>query len=70
MEPARAHLTLDIELDSEPITGSLIDAGGSTRQFSGWIELVSLLQVAGTTPAPRAPKPAALAVAPWPEEVI
>jgi hypothetical protein len=40
-----------VELDSEPIEGSMIDPAGITRQFSGWIELVSLLQLASTTPA-------------------
>jgi hypothetical protein len=52
VEPVRAHLTLNVEVDSEPIQGSLIDSAGVTQQFSGWIELVSLLQVAATT-APR-----------------
>ena len=50
-EPARAQLTLDLKLDSEPIEGSLVDSAGVILPFSGWIELVSLLQVASTTPA-------------------
>jgi hypothetical protein len=69
MEPLRAHLTLDIELDSEPIEGSLIDPDNVTRPFHGWIELVSLLQAAATTPAARTDRPTALSVAARPEEV-
>jgi hypothetical protein len=68
MQPARAQVTLDIELDSEPISGSLSDRDGTSRVFSGWIQLVSLLQCAATTRASQAEQPRALAVAPRPEE--
>jgi hypothetical protein len=49
MSPDRARLTIDFELDSEPIAGSLQDADGRTTAFNGWIQLVSLLQAAATT---------------------
>ncbi|HWW90277.1 MAG TPA: hypothetical protein VNY35_05795 [Solirubrobacteraceae bacterium] len=60
MQPARAQVTLDIELDSEPISGSLSDRDGTSHGFSGWIELVSLLQAAATTRASEPDKPLAL----------
>ena len=54
--PSRAHLTIDLELDSEPISGALQRPGGSLTPFQGWIQLVSLLQDAATTsPAARSP---------------
>jgi hypothetical protein len=68
MQAARAQVTLEIELDSEPIQGLLSYRGGASQAFSGWIQLVSLLQDAATTGAPQADQPRALVVAPWPEE--
>ena len=67
MPPARAQVTLDFELDSEPIQGSL-SRNGAIHAFTGWIELVSLLQDAATTRASQADQPIALVVAPWPEQ--
>jgi hypothetical protein len=58
---------LDIELDSEPIQGYL-SHDGAGQAFSGWIELVSLLQDAARTPAGQAAQPRALVLAPHPEE--
>jgi hypothetical protein len=55
MAPAQAQVKLDIELDSEPIQGSLSDRDGASQDFSGWIQLVSLLQDAATTQASPAP---------------
>jgi hypothetical protein len=51
MQPTRTRLTLDIELDSDPIQGSLSARERASQAFSGWIELVSLLQDAATTQA-------------------
>jgi hypothetical protein len=68
MQPARAQVTLDIELNSEPIQGSLSDRAGAIQAFSGWIQLVSLLQAIATAQAPQHDQPRALLVAPWPEE--
>jgi hypothetical protein len=68
MQPAQAQVTLEIELDSEPIQGSLSDRDGASHAFSGWIELVSLLQGAATTRTPQADQRTALAVASWPQE--
>ena len=63
MPAVHAHVTIDFELDSEPIAGSLHGPDGATTTFNGWIQLVSLLQAAATTPASRAGQPVALAVA-------
>jgi hypothetical protein len=68
MRPTRAQVTLDIERDSEPISGSMSDRNGASQSFSGWIELVSLLQAVATTRAPQPDQPRTLAVAPAPEE--
>jgi hypothetical protein len=52
MLPANAQVTIELELDSEPITGSFHGAEGGSITFSGWIQLVSLLQDAATSPPP------------------
>lgn len=70
MGPARAQVTLGIDLDSEPIAGSLRHADGHSTTFSGWIELVSLLQTAATTQTPRADPRAAPAAEARPEEIV
>jgi hypothetical protein len=69
MQPAQAQVTLEIEINSEPISGSLSDRDGASRAFSGWIQLVSLLQDAATTRTSEADQPIALAVT-RPEEAI
>jgi hypothetical protein len=50
MRSARARVTLEIgiELDSEPIQGSLSHGDGANHVFDGWIELVAQLQGAAT----------------------
>jgi hypothetical protein len=68
MQPARAQVTLDIELDSEPIHGSLSDRDGASQAFSGWIQLVSLLQGAATTRQPHTGQPLALVELPRRQE--
>lgn len=57
MAPTQTQVTLDIELDSEPIQGSLSDRDGASQAFSGWIQLVSLLQDAATTQASQPDQP-------------
>jgi hypothetical protein len=52
MQPTRARVTIELELDSEPIEGSLSGGDGDRHAFRGWIELVSLLQDAATTAPP------------------
>lgn len=64
MHPARAKVTLEIELDSEPIEGSMSDHFGASHPFHGWIQLVSLIQAAATTRAPQHDQPIALAQTP------
>jgi hypothetical protein len=49
MASPRVRLTLDLELDREPIAGTLRRAGKADVPFSGWIQLVSLLQTAATS---------------------
>jgi hypothetical protein len=42
-EHREIRLVLCIDLDADPITGSLTSAGGATRRFSGWIALTAAL---------------------------
>jgi hypothetical protein len=55
MPVVHAQVTIDFELDSEPIAGSLQAVDGTSTAFNGWIQLVSLLQDAATSPPARAP---------------
>jgi hypothetical protein len=38
------QLTLRIDLEADPITGSLSSAHGANRRFSGWIGLAAALE--------------------------
>jgi hypothetical protein len=40
------ELNLHIEVGSDPIAGSVDRTGRESRQFSGWIELVALIESA------------------------
>jgi hypothetical protein len=42
---APSTVTLEIDVQSEPITGRIVNAG-RTRQFCGWLELAAALQAA------------------------
>jgi len=53
VETGTAHLRLAIDVDSDPITGSVCNGTGHMRPFSGWIELVSVIEAA------RRPDPSA-----------
>lgn len=46
VERATAHLELAIDLDSDPITGSVGNGPQSAKPFSGWIELVAAIEAA------------------------
>jgi hypothetical protein len=41
-----AELVLTIDVESDPISGSVSPAGGDTRPFVGWIELVAAIESA------------------------
>jgi hypothetical protein len=51
------EVVLRVDLDADPITGSLGSAGGPSRRFSGRIELVAALQAARAEGTQR-PQPA------------
>lgn len=57
-----AHLCLSIEVDSDPISGSVAVAAGVPQEFCGWIELVAAIEAArhddATLPREEAAKPA------------
>ena len=44
MRNREAHVRLAIEVDSEPISGSVSIGSGPPRVFRGWIELVERLE--------------------------
>jgi hypothetical protein len=43
---ATAHLELLIDVDSDPISGSISNGANRARPFSGWIELVATIEAA------------------------
>jgi len=43
-EPGEIPLILSIDLDAEPIRGSLTSADGTSRRFSGWIAMAAALE--------------------------
>jgi hypothetical protein len=45
MEPATAHITLDIDLSTTPSEGSL-SADGVSHRFAGYMQLVTVLEAA------------------------
>lgn len=45
MEQALLHLSLELEVDSEPIKGWLQAERGERREFEGWMELAAALEV-------------------------
>jgi hypothetical protein len=44
------ELHLRIEVGSDPISGSVDEAGQESSQFTGWIELVALIESAREAP--------------------
>ena len=44
VQTATAHLELAIDVDSEPISGSVSNGAHRSQPFSGWMELFSLLE--------------------------
>ena len=44
MERATTHLELAIEVDSDPISGSVGNGAHRSQPFSGWIELVAAIE--------------------------
>lgn len=53
VETGTAHLRLAIDVDSDPISGSVCNGTGYATRFAGWIELVSVIETA-RRPDPRA----------------
>ena len=53
MDRSVAHVHLEIDLGSDPITGQVSEDGARGRDFSGWIELVEAIEDARISPAPR-----------------
>jgi hypothetical protein len=41
-----AYIKLAIDLDSDPISGSLSNGSGKLERFTGWIELVEAIEAA------------------------
>ena len=43
---ATTHLELLIDVDSDPITGSVSNGDARARSFTGWIDLVAVIEAA------------------------
>jgi hypothetical protein len=41
-----AHLKLEIDIDSDPISGLVSNGTGDSKAFHGWIELASVIEAA------------------------
>ncbi len=46
MKRGTAHLKLAIDIDSEPISGSVSNGTGDSKAFHGWVELASVIEAA------------------------
>ena len=46
---ATANLQLSIDVDSDPITGSVSGGANRLQPFNGWIELVAAIEAARTS---------------------
>ncbi len=44
VQPGTAHFQVVLDLDSDPITGSLAAPDRAPRRFTGWIELVAEIE--------------------------
>jgi hypothetical protein len=51
VERATTHLELTIEIDSEPISGSVSNGSRNSQRFNGWIELVVAIEAARSSAA-------------------
>ena len=55
------HVTLDLEIGTDPISGCLRDKQGSCVHFAGWLELASaleqLLRASNSEPTHTQPRP-------------
>jgi hypothetical protein len=51
VERTTTHLELAIEVDSEPISGSVSTGTRDSQPFNGWIELVAAIEAARSSVA-------------------
>ena len=54
MASGTTNLELAIEMDSDPISGSVSNGSHGAQPFSGWIELVAAIEAARTSGGPIA----------------
>ncbi len=52
MERGTAHLDLAIDVNSDPISGSVSNGSAHAQPFTGWIELVAVIEAARSAGAP------------------
>jgi hypothetical protein len=38
------RFTLELDCDADPIAGRLLDEGGDSRSFAGWLDLAAALE--------------------------
>ena len=51
MARATRHLELAIDIDSDPISGSVSNGTRRSQAFTGWVELVEAIEAARTSAA-------------------
>jgi hypothetical protein len=51
VQTTRAHLELAIEVDSDPISGSVSNGAHGAQAFVGWIELTAAIEAARSSVA-------------------
>jgi hypothetical protein len=52
-----ARLTLELDIDAQPVSGQLQLDGSIARDFDGWLELTSLIETARNTAKASADTP-------------
>jgi len=62
MDRQRLRFQLEVERDRHPIEGALTDEHGRAVAFTGWLELITVIEtrLSGTVPSPKAPRPGEL----------
>jgi hypothetical protein len=49
---ALKRFTLELDCDADPIAGRLLDEGGESRSFAGWLDLATALEHFSNTEEP------------------
>jgi hypothetical protein len=53
VEDTLRRFTLELDCDADPIAGRLLDEGGESRPFAGWLDLAAALEHFSNSEEPR-----------------